>query len=109
MLRYSFSCITVHLSHLQQQHLSLTQTQPPVVRSYGGSETRCYTKDHHGNNGREGKGSIRKEENGNILQLYKAWGPAAQTLTKEVATHKQELNDDCRDASIGETHGFWWV
>ena len=29
--------------------------------------------------------------------LYKARGPAAQKLTKEViATHKQELNDDCR-------------
>ena len=29
--------------------------------------------------------------------LYEARGPAAQKLSKEViATHKQELNDDCR-------------
>ena len=35
ILRYSFSCSTMHLC-LHHQHLSLAQVQSPVVRSYGG-------------------------------------------------------------------------
>ena len=61
VLHYSFSCSTMHLSFLHQQRLSLAQIQSPVVRSYGGPETRCYAKVHHGNNGREVEGSIRKD------------------------------------------------
>ena len=62
----------------------------------GAPETRCYTKHHYENNGKEGEGFISKEENGNILQPLRSKGTAAQKLTKEViAAHKQELNDDC--------------